>query len=705
MKTPGILAILVCVVALAGAVTRAQSGPDLFQKALVRERTEGNLEEAIALYRQVVTQAGSDRALAARALVQIGQCYEKLGNAEAQKAYQQVVRDFTDQAEQAALARARLAALAVGTADSLGIVTRQVWTGPDTDFSGTPSPDGRYLSYSDRSGNLAILELATHGSRQLTTDASLWSAQGWAGFSLFSPDGRQVAYEWGQWGSELRLAALDGSKPRVLLPSKRDWWIVPCDWSLDGRHILVHYYRAGERGPSQMAVVTVADGSLRVVKELNPRHPRNRRNMWFSPDGRYILYDFLAGDDRNVRDLAVVSIDGELDVPLVGDPADDYALGWLPDGRSIAFASNRSGAYGIWTIPVSNGRPDGAPRLARRDAGPIRPLGFTRHGVLFYAQTGSMTVMDTDILAANLDLDQGAIDEPRLAVRNHIGLNMLPEWSPDGRYLAYVSGRPDSRSYVLSVRDETTGELRELPSELVRVESIRWSPDGSSLLVQGGNTEQRVGLFAIDARTGSMRPLQMQGSDTAALIDAQWLADGRGIVYVTNRRRPQVASSIVVLNPETGSHEEILHLTDQSLIGFLAVSPDGKTLAFTAFRLDGGTDGGAPTDVALMVMPSSGGSPTEVFHLKFPELAGSLAWCPDSASILFARSSVGAQEAVVWQISRAGGASRAIGVAPGLGVRTRLSVHPDGRRLVYTRYARRIEIWTAANLGASLERR
>ena len=258
----------------------------------------------------------------------MGQCYEKLGSVEAQKAYQRVVRDFADQAEPLKLARTRLTALTPATARESGIVTRQVWSGPEVEFSGRPSPDGRYLSYSQRTGNLAIRELATGETRQVTTDASLQTA--WAGSSLFSPDGREVAYEWGWEGFSLHVSSVNGFQTRVLLPAKRDWRAVPCDWSPDGRSFLIHYHPASEDEPSQIAMVAVADGSVRVVKTLSPRQPVTTR-MWFSPDGRYIVYDVLPSRAQNNRDLAIVSVDGTLDSPLVENPSDDYVLGWSPD--------------------------------------------------------------------------------------------------------------------------------------------------------------------------------------------------------------------------------------------------------------------------------------------------------------------------------------------------------------------------------------
>src|SRR5512146_3251953 len=75
------------------------------------EEAEGNYPGAIEAYQKFLARYGQDRALAAKALVRMGQCYEKLGDTEARKAYQRVVREFGEQKDPVAAARARLAAL------------------------------------------------------------------------------------------------------------------------------------------------------------------------------------------------------------------------------------------------------------------------------------------------------------------------------------------------------------------------------------------------------------------------------------------------------------------------------------------------------------------------------------------------------------------------------------------------------------------
>ena len=73
-------AITVGMLALGVGAVVAQSGSDLFQQALVKERTDGNMAAAIALYQTIVQKHAADQALAARALVRMGHCYDKLGH-------------------------------------------------------------------------------------------------------------------------------------------------------------------------------------------------------------------------------------------------------------------------------------------------------------------------------------------------------------------------------------------------------------------------------------------------------------------------------------------------------------------------------------------------------------------------------------------------------------------------------------------------
>ncbi|MCX6575458.1 MAG: tetratricopeptide repeat protein [Candidatus Aminicenantes bacterium] len=90
MKKIFTLLAFIIPLALLGNILAQQASYDLFQKALAKEKAEGNLEEDIALFQKVVDK-GEDEALAAQAQLHIGMCYEKLGLGKAREAYQKVI--------------------------------------------------------------------------------------------------------------------------------------------------------------------------------------------------------------------------------------------------------------------------------------------------------------------------------------------------------------------------------------------------------------------------------------------------------------------------------------------------------------------------------------------------------------------------------------------------------------------------------------
>src|SRR5229473_5127574 len=125
--------LLVANLILAAAfLATAQKTPEsMLGAALHQEEVQGDLKGAIAAYQKVFAAPSVSRKTAAEALVRMGQCYEKLGDTESRKIYERLVKDYSDQKEAAALARARLGRTAA--AQNAGIVTRQVWTGPNVD--------------------------------------------------------------------------------------------------------------------------------------------------------------------------------------------------------------------------------------------------------------------------------------------------------------------------------------------------------------------------------------------------------------------------------------------------------------------------------------------------------------------------------------------------------------------------------------------
>ncbi len=81
MKTKIIYStLLVFLMVFIYGTSGAQTPEQQFQKGIMKEEGEGSLKEAIALYKTVADNTLADRALRAKALYQMGNCYEKLGS-------------------------------------------------------------------------------------------------------------------------------------------------------------------------------------------------------------------------------------------------------------------------------------------------------------------------------------------------------------------------------------------------------------------------------------------------------------------------------------------------------------------------------------------------------------------------------------------------------------------------------------------------
>src|SRR5262245_3234771 len=207
------------------AMASAQNQPPaeiLLQRGMKKELVDGDLNGAIEQYKQVLTSYGGNRSIAAKALLHLGQCYEKLGKVEARGAYERMLREYADQQTEVKHARERLSVLSAPIRSDRSLLTRRVWTGRDVEISSV-SPDGHLLSFVDwGSGDLTIRNLASAENRRLTGNQS-WTSPSFTGFaqsSKFSPDGKWIAYDWRNantsYKGELRLIAVDGSVGRTL---------------------------------------------------------------------------------------------------------------------------------------------------------------------------------------------------------------------------------------------------------------------------------------------------------------------------------------------------------------------------------------------------------------------------------------------------------------------------------------------------------
>lgn len=665
---------------------KTRSAEALLGAALHQEEVEGNLEAAIETYKKILSEYPNNRPVAAKALLHIGQCYEKLGKDEARKAYERLVSDYADQSEQAKVARARLAILAGPSPTTLTV--RRLENPPADTPSCDVSPDGRYLSFGDwHTGDLAIRDLQTGKDRRLTSEGtsgyegSAVPQEVWE--STWSPDSKHIAYAWytgsaAELRVELRVVGLDGGKPRVLSQFDRVRELGSFTWSPDGKQILVSVYP--KNGPQQKTLISTADGSSRVLFEM--KREISPTTACFSPDGRYVAYDRLPDDTSPERDIFLMSIDSGQAIPLIQHPADDYLLGWSADGKWIAFASDRTGALGLWVVGLAGVETRGEPQLVKPGIERILPIGLTRQGALYY---GVVRVTE-DVYIADLDPKTGKVTgSPRRAIERYEGGNFTPSYSPDGKYLAYVSRRgnspyPTNVGNALCIRSLDTGQERVFYREIWRlglrfVGGPQWSRDGRFITFGGSEGFSMTGVYRIDLQTSEITRVIRCGPDEV-LMGGEYGPDGK--YFFARGNTKDDFSQIVVRDLESSKERELYRFpTFERGIG-VALSPDGRWLSFL--------NAGWGAVRSLKIMPASGGDAKEIWSFgetKRGTPTGDHTWIPDNRYIVF--STPDPSDFRVWNLWRVpveGGKPEKLGLERRWGIWS-LTVHPDGRRLAF----------------------
>ncbi len=681
-----IIFILVLLCLTIGALN-LQNGHDLFQKALAKERAEGNLEEAIALYQKVIEES-RDKALSAKAQLRIGYCYEKLGLQEANKAFQLVIDNYPGQEEAVKEAREKLAILlraqAVIKEEDKGITIRKLWSGRVGSSWGSPSPDGKYFAfYFDPQADLAIREFATGKVRRL------YLKGGAVDNSCWSPDGKQLAYGWGiraRDTHEIRIVNLDGSNPRTIYESKD--WVAPYAWSPDGKYILIYFMKKA-KGKYQFGLLKVADGSSRTFDFLvNPSTASG-----FSPDNRYLALTVPQKENSEKHDVSLFSIAEEKEIPLVVHPANDHVIGWSPDGQWIFFWSDRSGTSDLWAIRVSGGKSQGDPLLIQKAAmGDSYNVWMTPTGSLFY----SITVSTWDVYVVKIDFDQNKILEgPKKATRHYTGTNHAPAWSSDGDYLAFVSSRKDDPRKVLCVLSNKSGEIREFFLDLISFVNptwIHWSPDGQSIIHTGFDKPYSAGFWRTDLNTGKMN-MAFRFTEMKQIWGSCISKDGKTMYDIKMDKKAGI-SQLVAQNLET---QKVDKLYRSEWIHALALSPDERLFAFF--------EGDWPSKLRIKILPVKGGEPRTLYTFKKREWPSAIAWTLDGQHILFSKSKVidGKSMESIWHISPEGGEPQEIGLS--MDNIKHLRIHPDGQHIAFASGKRAEEIWVMENFLPKMDKK
>lgn len=602
-----------------------------------KELIDGDLEGAIAGYKSIVAHAGANRTIAAKALVQMGKCYEKLGNSEARKAYQQVLRDFADQLEQVELARARLAALKAGATAQERPSTMAIRRVPNGDIGQTldmqtkPSPDGKYLAYTDwDTGNLAILDVATGAKRLLTKEGSWKNVNQYADFCAWSRDSKRIAFQWSisepeGWRNELRVVSLDGNAAlrTIATPGAISLW--PMQWTRDGLRILCEYTTSIRKG--ELVFVPVDGGEL---EKLNIEMGQGR---WvvsqLIEDDTSILYSNPSDGNASPHDIFVRNLRTGATMPVIQHPAEDLLVGVIPGTDWLMFASNRRGRLDLWGVQFRDGKTVGTPALVEQGIGRFFPLGFTDDGRYYYA---TLSVTD-DVFLADFDPEsRKIIGTPRKLASQWEGANMGAKFSPDGESLAYVTKRSPMPIPTHTADSLVLQSLKNPKADpvvisfgdvgLTRIGGACWLENGQSVVI-GGEQGKQSGLYRIELP--GLKKTRIYSALEGERLSGHVCSSRGHFVYSVAGNNENIAT--VRRIDINGGHEKELYKAKAGRTS-IALSPDGETLSVVQ-SIDRNRR-------ELLLLSSMGGTARPIH--QFVQSSGGVVtqtWSPDGKSIFY----------------------------------------------------------------------
>jgi Tol biopolymer transport system component/aminoglycoside phosphotransferase (APT) family kinase protein len=448
-----------------------------------------------------------------------------------------------------------------------------------TTFGDNPcwSPDGREIVFGtegrsdpanrEKTSELWVVPAAGGEPRRIFAGDAVQPA--------WSPGGERIAFwaiDQGKGIRDVWTIAADGSAPRrVTDQDSVDW---NPEWEPDGRHLDLVSDRSGATHPWRVAI------DERSGELLGSPEPIHLPTSWsgqlsWSKDGRRLAYRTSERTARVTRlpfdpvtaritgptqrlfdttiaavgldlsadgwmlfrtlitpeDLYVMRTDGTGLRKLTDDRAKDRGPVWSPDGQMVAFYSNRSGQYEIWTV--------------RRDGSDLRQR--TRFG-------------------------------SRLVY--------FPVWSPDGRSMVATFDRTLVR---FPVRDEpvSAADVEEIPVDLgdaYSVSATSWSPGGRWLAGAfiGKNGQLLGGFLIVDLSTRQTLFVQVDlpvppGGSVYPTIS--WLPDNRrGVV--------RWGAQILLVDAETGAITKLLDGFSPDG-GTARLSADGKSIYMLEAREEG----------------------------------------------------------------------------------------------------------------------
>ena len=508
------------------------------------------------------------------------------------------------------------------------------------------APDGRHVAFA-YAGDLWVAPLQSADEEvtesELAVEAELLTTHvGYETSPVWAPDSRTIAFA-ADWHGQMDvfLTSIDRAPARRLtFHSAGD---TPTSFSSDGSEVWFTsrrqdavQARIGSGAMSELYAIGIDGGAPRRLLTTPAEHAQP------NSDGSIVVYQDLKGYEDAwrkhhtssvARDLWTWEPESGKHTKLTSFRGEDRDPSWLPTPGTIAFLSERSGTFNVWTAHVS--RMDEAQPLTNHDVHPVRFLSAAKDGTLAYTYDGGLWIKPAGSLSYQLTVIARADHRSNLVKRETLRANADEiAVSPDEDEVAFVV---HGEVFVASLDHGTTRRVTETPEQ---ERSVAWGPEGRTLYYASERND------SWNLYSATIRRDEEDDFSAATLLDEEPLLvdehetfqplaspDGKQLAFLVDRE------AIHVMDLETKEHREVVPAKwnysyadgDMSY----AWSPDSLWLTFgyTPHNRWSGDAGAVNLETGEIVNVSQSG---------YDE--GSPSFSPDGKAVVFTSGRYGQQE-------------------------------------------------------------
>jgi len=264
-----------------------------------------------------------------------------------------------------------------------------------------------------------------------------------------------------------------------------------------------------------LGLVSTIAASATIGVDL-PTFPKNYYATW-SPDGKRIAF---TSDRLGSVDIFVMNADGTQQRPLLRTRDAEWWPAWSPDGKRLAFVSDRDGPYAqIYSLDLATGRQI---RLTYADASDYQPAWSRDGRIAFRRRVYAEATDDMTSQIYVMNADGTGIHQMRADADYHLS----PAWSPDASKIAYVGG-DDDEAFIDVVNADGSGHVR-LTTGGGEFDPA-WSPDGTHIIFSRYDNDEDEDIWIMNADGSGQR--ELYGTSAASEYGPGFAPDARRILF------------------------------------------------------------------------------------------------------------------------------------------------------------------------------